>query len=437
MIFLKPISISLSPNTEKDDIFLAFKLIFQPWLWKNPSTSSGQVADLEEEFKKYLGVKYAISFNSGRSALMAILNSLGLNQGDEVLLQAFTCNAAVNPILWSGLKPVYVDCNEETLNIDIEDLKRTLQKIQGKKPKVLMVQHTFGLPAEMDEILNICQENNLILIEDCAHSLGATYKGKKIGTFGQAVFFSFGRDKIISSVYGGMAITNDPSLAEKIRQFQGKLDYPSYYWTFQQLLHPLLINYLILPAYGLNQYLGRILLGFFHALPILSKSVYKKEKEGKIPGYFPKKLPNVLAILALNQFKKLEKFISHQREIAKIYDENLNESGFILPQENPERIYMRYPILIPHPISLGAGLIENKNTDKILKMARRKRIFLNDGWRKTPIVPPDTDQTKMQYLFGSCPKAEKIAKNILNLPTHINISENETKKIIEFLKLWK
>jgi len=431
--YIKPISISLSPNTEKDDIFLAFKLIFQPWLWKNPSTSSGQVADLEEEFKKYLGVKYAISFNSGRSALMAILNSLGLNQDDEVLLQAFTCNAAVNPILWSGLKPVYVDCNEETLNIDIKDLKRTLQKIQGKKPKVLMVQHTFGLPAfakasegkpaEMDEILNVCQENNLILIEDCAHSLGAAYKGKRIGTFGQAAFFSFGRDKIISSVYGGMAITNDHSLAEKIRQFQGKLNYPSYYWILQQLLHPILVNYLILPAYGLNQYLGRILLGFFHVLPILSKSVYKKEKDGKIPGYFPKKLPNALAILALNQFKKLEKFISHQREIAKIYDENLNELGFILPKENLERIYMRYPILI-----------ENEDTDKILKMARKKRLFLNDGWRKTPIVPPDTDQNKMQYLLGSCPKAEKIAKNILNLPTHINISQKEAKKIIEFLK---
>ena len=89
-------------------------------------------------------------------------------------------------------------------------------------------------------------------------------------------------------------------------------------------------------------------------------------------------------------------------------------------------MYMRYSILI-----------ENHDTDKILKEARRKRIFLDDGWRKAPIVPLDTKQEKMGYIFGSCPNAEKIAKNILNLPTHINISQKEAQKIVEFLKQWK
>src|SRR4030043_137246 len=106
---LKPISISLSPNTEKDDIWLAFKLIFQPWHW----TKGESIKKLEDEFKKYLGVKHAVSFNSGRSALMAILESLGLQKNDEVLLQAFTCNAASNPVIWSGLRPIYVDCDEK------------------------------------------------------------------------------------------------------------------------------------------------------------------------------------------------------------------------------------------------------------------------------------------------------------------------------------
>jgi len=226
MSFFKPISISLSPNTEKDDVRLAFKLKFQPWKWE----TGKEIEELENEFKNYLGVKYAISFNSGRSALMAILNSLGLEKGSEVLLQAFTCNAAANPIIWAGLKPVYVDCNEKTFNIDIEDLKRKITP----KSKAVMVQHTFGLPAEMDEILEICQEgeedkssssplaeargNNLILIEDCAHSLGATYGGKKVGTFGKVAFFSFSRDKVISSVYGGMAVTDDDNLAGIIKK---------------------------------------------------------------------------------------------------------------------------------------------------------------------------------------------------------------------------
>jgi len=414
----KPISISLSPNTERDDIWLALKLLFQPQSWKiKRAENTSRLVELEEVFKKYLGIKYAISFNSGRSAFLAILNSLGLEKGDEVLFQAFTCNAAVNPILWAGLKPIYVDINEKTFNIDIEDLKRKITP----KSKIVAVQHTFGLPVDLDKILEICRQNNLILIEDCAHSLGAEYQGKKVGTFGKAAFFSFSRDKVISSVYGGMTVTNDDELAKKLKKYQAEVGSPPNFWIFQQLLHPVLMNWLILPIYSI---LGKYLLILFQWLHILSKAVHWKEKRGEKPEYFPKKLPNALAILALNQFKKLEKFIAHQKETARFYDENFTGyPDFILPEANSQRIYLRYSILI-----------EKRNRDKILKEARKERIFLDDGWRKTPIVPPDTNQEKMQYISGSCPRAEKIAKNILNLPTHININLRDARKIVDFLK---
>ena len=310
MNFFRPISISLSPNTEKDDIRLALKLLFQPWDWKlNHYATRPRSVGLEEEFKRYLGVKYAISFNSGRSALMAILDSLDIKKDDEVLLQGFTCNSAVNPILAKGAKPVFVDV-VDTINMDPEDLKKKITS----KSKVAMIQHTFGWPAQIDEILKIAKQNNLFLVEDCAHSLGAKYKGKFCGTFGDVAFFSFGRDKIISSVFGGLAVTNNEEIGERIKNFREKCDFPSNFWIFQQLLHPILVNYLVLPAYGLNQYLGRIILGLFHQLSILSKGVYKKEKKGEIPKYFPKRFPNALATLALNQFKKLEKFNNHRRK---------------------------------------------------------------------------------------------------------------------------
>ena len=137
-------------------------------------------------------------------------------------MQAFTCNAVPNPVLWAGLKPVYVDCDEKTFNIDKEDLKKKITP----RSRVLIVQHTFGLPADMDAISEICRKNNLILIEDCAHSLGAEYKNKKVGTFGKAAFFSFSRDKVISSVYGGMAVTEDHELTKKIKEYQLKIGYP-------------------------------------------------------------------------------------------------------------------------------------------------------------------------------------------------------------------
>ena len=430
----KPISISLSPNTEKDDIDLALKLIFQPRKWKIGVNQSNQYKsasqELEEEFKKYLGVKpafakasagkYAISFNSGRAGLMAILDALEVKEKDEVLLQAFTCNSAVNPILYFGAKPVFVDI-DETINLDPEDLKKKITK----KSKAVMIQHTFGRPAKINEVSKICQKYNLFLIEDCAHSLGAKYKGENCGTFGDAAFFSFGRDKIISSVFGGMVVTNNGKIGERIKEFQEKLDFPSNFWIFQQLLHPILTNYIVLPAYSVNSALGRTILGLLHILKVLSKGVYKKEKKGEIPEYFPKKLPNALAILALNQFKKLERFNEHRREIADFYENELKNTKFVPPlaksRENITPTFMRYPILT------------NLDTDEILQEARKRKIYLDDGWRKTPIVPPDTKIDKMKYILGSCPKAEEIAKKILNLPTHVNISQKDAQKIIDFL----
>lgn len=415
MSFLKPISISLSPNTEKDDVFLAFKLLFQPWCWFSGESSQ----KLEEEFQKYLGVNQAVSFNSGRSALIAVLEALDIKEGDEVLLQGFTCNSAVNPILERKARPVFVDV-DDTLNLDPKDLERKITQ----KTKAVMVQHNFGWPARMEEILNIVKERNVYLIEDCAHALGARYRGNFCGTFGDVAFFSIGRDKVISSVFGGMAVTNNDKVAERLKNFQGKLTFPSGFWIFQQLLHPVLMNWKIMPAYALHPFLGRIVLGVFHKLSILSKAVYREEKRGKMGKYFPRLFPAALATLALKQFKKLERFNSHRREIADIYKKELEEFNLPLAkaQEGIEPVFMRYPVLL------------EKDTDKILKEARKKRMFLDDGWRKSPVVPPDTDTEKMQYIPGSCPRAENVAGSILNLPTHINISEKDAKRIVEFLK---
>ena len=416
--YFKPISISLSPNTEKDDVLLALKLICQPWHWKKERTEDGPpLIQLEEEFKKYLGVKYAFSFNSGRSAFLAILRSLNFSQDNEVLLQAFTCNAAANPIIWADLKPVYVDCNEKTFNIDVEDLKKKIEP----RSRVVVAQHTFGLPANMDEILEVCQRNNLILIEDCAHSLGATYKDKKVGTFGKAAFFSFSRDKVISSVYGGIAVTNDEELAKKLKDFQEKISYPSYFWTLQQLLHPILMNWLILPVYNFLK-LGKIILILSQWLHILSKAVHWKEKRGKKPSYFPKRLPNALTVLTLNQFKKLERFNNHRKKIADFYSQELINTKYeILDTKYKEgNIFLRF--FVKHP-----------NAHKIIKRAWKENILIGD-WYTTPIAPHDTKLEKVQYQLGSCPQAEKLAKITLNLPTHINISEKEAGKIVDFLK---
>ena len=412
---IKPISISLSPNTEPDDVWRAFRLLWQPWKW-----GKGRAAEkLEKVFAERLGVQHAYSFNSGRSAFLAILDSLGLENGPpaggEVLLQAFTCNAVPNPVLWSGLTPVYVDCNKDDFNIDVQDLERKMTP----KSKVVLVQHTFGLAADMDRIMEICQKHNVILIEDCAHALGATYKGKEVGTFGKAAFFSFSRDKVISCVYGGMAVTNDPDTAERIRQYHDKISYPSSYWIWQQLVHPVAMNWKILPTYGL---FGKYLLVLFQKLHVLSKAVAAKEKWGEKPDYFPKCMPNALALLALSQLEKLDRFNSHRKELAIQYHSDLRDTSFLLPEQFAERenIFLRFTV-------------RHANAHNIIKKAWEQNILLGD-WYTSVLVPEGTDMVAMQYQKGSCPNAERLAKTTLNLPTHINIREWQYNKVIDFLR---
>lgn len=414
MNYFKPVSISLSPNVEKDDVKLALNLIIRPWLWKKGKA----VAELEEQFKQYLGVKYAVSFNSGRSSLYAILKAMEGSAGKEVLLQAFTCNASINPVLWANLEPVYVDCDKETFNIDIEDLR---QKIIPET-KILMVQHTFGSPANMDEVMSIVRQHNLVLIEDCAHALGAKFNGQLVGTFGEASFFSFSRDKVISSVYGGMAVTNDDKTGEALRRAQGEFRMPNSCWTWQQIWHPILLHYIILPVYNFVD-LGKVLLVLSQWTHVLSKAVHWKEKRGQRPDYFPKALPNALAIMALNQFTKLDKFYNHRKKLFDFYNENLRDTAFTLPKAEPnaQPSYLRYTVK------------HSKAHDIIFDAWHKQNILLGD-WYTTPIAPFDTKLEEMHYKMGMCPNAEKLSKKTLNLPTHINISMKDAERIVKFLK---
>lgn len=427
MNYFKPISISLSPNVEKDDVKLALNLIIRPWLWKRGKA----IKQLEDEFKKYLGVKYAFSFNSGRSSLYAILRALNLPRNDKLLLQAFTCNAAINPVLWADLKPVYIDCNTSDFNVDIEDLKKKIA--ENPDAKILMVQHTFGLPANMDEINLIVRQHGLTLIEDCAHSMGAEYtmkpafaqgfgEARKVGTFGKAAFFSFSRDKIISSVYGGIAVTNNDVIGKKLEELQKEFGQPSLCWIQQQILHPILLHYIILPIYNFLD-LGKIFLILSQVLHILSKAVSWKEKRGERPDYFPKALPNALAVMALNQFGKLEKFQMQRKNIAENYYNALEQTKFKLPERFSERdsAWLRFTV-------------QHKNAHDIIYNAWHKQNILLGDWYTTVIAPFDTKLDQMHYTKGMCPNAEYLSKHTLNLPTHINISRSDFNRIINFLK---
>jgi len=173
-----------------------------------------KVSDFEKTVAEYLGVKYAIGVANGTDALQIAMMSLGIGPGDEVITTPFTFVATTEMIVMIGARPVYVDINPVTYNIDVKKIK---EKITSRTKAILPV-HLYGNPAEMDEIIAIAREYNLYVIEDSAQSFGAEYKGKKVCSFGDVACISFFPSKNLGCYGdGGMIVTNDDEIHEKVR----------------------------------------------------------------------------------------------------------------------------------------------------------------------------------------------------------------------------
>lgn len=396
------ISASLSPNTEKDDVLLALKTMLTPWQWK----AGKNLVKVKAWFKSYFSGQEAVLFNSGRSAELAIFKAFGIGEGDEVLVQAFTCVAVPNSVIRAGARPVFADV-DETLNIDPNSLESKI----SAKTKAIIVQHTFGIPAQMDKLVNLARRHRLILVEDCAHSLGATFHGQRVGTFGDAAFFSFGRDKVLSSVFGGAAIikSNLKNQISKIKQYQEDLSYPSRFWIFQQLLHPIAFS-VILPLYDVI--IGKLLLVLWQKLGLLSLPVYPQEKQGQLPRDFPAKYPAALASLLWQQLGKLERYNRMRRETADFYRKKLTagRKAKVVPDIDGA-IYLRFPV-------------EMQNPDRIRLKAKNAGILLGN-WYHRVIDPDGVDFRCIGYHPGTCPKAEAKAATIVNLPTLLTLRQAE------------
>jgi len=413
--FQKPISCELSPNMRWPQIFLILNYLFNPKFfghWKKGE----KIKLLENAFKDKFNSLAAFSFDSGRTALGVILQALELKNGDEVALQAFTCVVVPNSIKAAYGLPVYLDI-DKSYNLDVQKLEETLQTHHNLK--AVIVQHTFGLVAEIEKISQLCKKHHLYLIEDCAHALGATYDNKLVGTFGDAAMFSFGRDKVISAISGGLVIINNPQLTAKIEKIYKNTKHHSVFWIWQHLNHPLFFSIGKWLYYFFS--LGKIIIELSKKLKLWPLVLQKQEKQGQAPQAYL--LPNVLADLAWEQFINLEKLNLHRKSLAKSYLFALSRlAGIKLPKilQNSRPIFLRFSFTL-------------ENREKVVKHARQAGLFLGN-WYHQVIDPSGSVKAMVNYKDGSCPRAEKIAEKIVNLPTHINISNRELKKVINFFQ---
>jgi perosamine synthetase len=412
----QPIASAFAPNYMARDVLIAWKYIFLPWKW-NSILEGKNSRKLERKFCEYMDSRWAVSFDSGRSGLYAILKCLNIKDYDEIILQAFTTVALPNIIQWCGAQPVFVDIDEKTYNINPEKIE---EKITAKT-KAIIIQHTFGNPVGVDKILEISKKHNLFVIEDCAHSLGAEYEGKKTGTFGDAAFFSFGRDKVVSSVSGGMVLIANQELGKKIKEFKDEMPCPEKSLIIKQLLQPIITFKSLHLYYFFN--LGKIMMFITSRLGIITKAYTKEEKKSERPKNFPARMPNALAEIALHQMKFIDKFNEHRIEIANLYNEklsNVKNISILKPSPNAKNIFLWFTVLV-------------SNKKELIKKARKNHIILGD-WFPQAVGPIEVNLEKVGYEIGSCPVAEKVSSMCVNLPTHFRVDKRDVEKVVDLFK---
>ena len=311
---------------------------------------TNDVGKFENELTDYLGTKQTFSFNSGRSALYVALKALNLEPGARVLVPAFTCPIVFEVVLRLGLKPVFVDVNLETFNVD----PALIPNAVTSKTKALIVVHLFGRPCEMDEIMEIANGRNLYVIENAAQSLGSEYKNEKVGTFGDVAVFSFGPGKSVTAGEGGALTINNEELIESIAEAQAKLDNLGFRWT----LH-VLRNILAMKLFQ-SGHLYSFVRDFVDVnlekndQSILENCLKLFQCNGTElnPTLTPGKMPKCSAKVARIQLKRIELF--NQRRIVNAIAitqllEGVHKGFAKLPRidNRMKNTFIRYPIRIP------------------------------------------------------------------------------------------
>jgi len=313
---LRQIQLDAPDIGEKEKIYLE-KAVSSGYV----STVGPFVPEFEESFSSYVGAKGAVSTQSGTAALHVALHELGIGPSDEVIVPALTFIASINPIKYVGAKPVFVDVDKDTWNIDIDSLEKSITD----KTKAIIPVHLYGNPCNMDGIAKIAKKNNLFVIEDAAESLGAKYKGAYTGTFGNLGCFSFNGNKIITTGGGGMVSGSNRD----------------------QLKH---IKFLVNQAKDEANEFYHSEIGFNY------------------------RMTNISAALGIAQIQKLEDFLAKKRKINHIYKEELGKIEFVRFQkeyENAESSWWFSCILIEKDLDLSTLQRElNK------KLIPTRRIFM-------------------------------------------------------------
>jgi len=368
------------PSIEKEEIKEVVDSLKSGWLTTGP-----KVKRFEEEFKKFIGAKYALAVNSGTAALHLALAAIGLKEGDEVIVPTMTFTATAEVVTYFKAKPIFVDCEPDTLLIDTNEIEKKITR----RTKAIIPVHYGGQACDIDKILEIAKKHKLKVIWDAAHAFPATYKGKLVGQFPDITCFSFYATKTITTGEGGMAVTNNKKYADRIK---------------------------ILSLHG------------------ISKDAWKRySKEGSwryeviTPG-FKYNLTDTATALGLSQLKKCKSFWQKRKKIAGIYDkafrklkeiESLNQRGYGV---SARHLYVIKLNLEKLAINRNRFIEELKKRN-IGASVHYIPLHLHSYWKK-----------KYHLKTKNYPIANEVFKRIISLPIFPDMSKKDINDVISAIK---
>ncbi|MBH0164043.1 UDP-4-amino-4,6-dideoxy-N-acetyl-beta-L-altrosamine transaminase [Fictibacillus sp. 7GRE50] len=345
-------------------------------------TTGPTINKFEHAVANYVGAKYAVAFSNGTAALHGACFAAGIEEGDEVITTPMTFAASANCVLYMGGTPVFADIDNKTYNINPENI----EKLITEKTKAIIPVDFTGQPVELDTILNIAKKHNLVVIEDAAHALGATYRGRKIGSIADMTMFSFHPVKHITTGEGGIITTNSKNYYDKLLQFR------SHGITRNQ---GQLINKNEGPWYYEMQFLG-----------------------------FNYRMTDFQAALGISQLKKNDKFVEIRTKYVDLYNKAFEQHKFIDP---PHLITDSNSSWHLYVIRLKLDKL-NADRKEIYEALISENIGVNVHYIPVHLLPYYSD---IGYQKGICPNAEKLYEEIITLPLYPAMNQKDIEDVIE------
>jgi UDP-4-amino-4,6-dideoxy-N-acetyl-beta-L-altrosamine transaminase len=354
---------------EKNDIEAILK-VFE----ENEMLTTGKyVPEFENKVCEYVGVNYAVAVNSGTAALHLATYAINIKKDDEVIVPAISFVASSNCVLYQRGKPVFCDIDPDTMCIDVNKIENLI----NEKTKAILFVDMCGQPCNFDEIKEIADKYNLLTIHDAAHSIGAVYKEKKVGSYADITCFSFHPVKNITTCEGGMMVTNNEEYYKRALAFR---------------------------THGISR--------DFKEREKMNSHYYEMQCLG-----FNYRIPDVLCALGIEQLKRLDKFVERRNEIANKYNELFkNHSDLLVPLTNNH--YSAYHIYV---IKLNLEKL-SKTRDTIFRELKENKIGVNVHYMPIYLHPY---YQSLGYEKGLCPVSEDVYERMITLPIYPLLKDEE------------